>query len=206
VPYEIYGRICVGGVLKPEPARDVHIEFLDSLGLRPEAPAEEVFALLRADTPKHKLHEPDRVRYERALEAFLDAKWDVDFALGGLSPDGLFEPRRGYLFVGVRVEQFEIEVPELPRGAAAPERPQWLRKGDLSPGSDFIKSFGPSPRKQLEHAARAYSRAAKEIYKDAVARIKPLPISQQHEPDWALCRWLVDASLECALPRHGRTR
>jgi hypothetical protein len=206
VPFEVYGRICVGAVLAPEPAIALHAEFLESLGLAPDAPAEEVFAALRAETKKHKLHEPDRVRYELALEAFIDAKWDVDFALGGLSRDGLFDPRRGYLFVGVRVEQFETVIPELPRGAADPSRPQWLRKGDLTPGSDFSKSLGPDARKQVEHAARAYQRASREIHKDALARVKPLPISKQHEPDWALCRWLVDVEHASVLPRHGRAR
>lgn len=203
MPFQLYARYCVGAPLKPEPARTLHDEFLASLGLSPEASAEDVFARLRDDTPKHKLHEPDRVRYELALEAFIDEKWSVDCAIGGLSPDGLFEPRRGYLFVGVRVEQYECSLPAVPTKAAAPDRPQWLRKGDLAASSELGKTLGPEAKKPADHVARMYQRASKEILKDAVARTKELPLSPQHEPDWALCRWLVDEAHPSVLTRHG---
>ena len=198
--------MCVGALLKPESTAAINASFLQSLGLAVGAPAEEVFAQLRLDTPKHKLHEPDRLRYERAFEAFVDAQWDADFAIGGLSPDGVLDAKRGYLFVGVRVDGFEITVPTLPRGAAAPERPQWLKQGDLSPGSDLSKALGPDARKTWEHAARSYQRAAKDILKDAIERTKKLPISTQHDVDWALCRWIVDAEHESVQHRHGRMR
>lgn len=207
MPYEIYARFCVGAPLKPEPTRTLHQEFLASLSLAPDAPADEVFARLRDDTPRHKLHEPDRVRYELALEAFVDARWSVDCALGGLSTDGLLDLRRGFLFVGVRVEQFETVVANVPTRGAAPERPQWLRKGDLGANSELGKLLGADAKKAADHAARMYQRAAKEILRDAIARTKELPLSPQHEPDWALCRWLVDADHASVQTRHGnRTR
>lgn len=163
-----------------------------------------MFERLRFDTKKHKLHEPDRVRYERAFEAFVDTQWDVDCAIGGVSPDGVLDPRRGFVFVGVRAEQFEIVTSTLPRGAAAPEKPQWLRKGDLSAGSELAKALGPDARKSWEHAARSYQRAAKEILKDATERTKRLAISPQHPVDWALCRWIVDAEHPSVQHRGGR--
>src|SRR4051794_9608217 len=129
--YEIYGRICVGAPLIIEAATTVHAEWLASPGLPADAPGEAAVAPLRLETQRHKLHEPDRVRYERAFEAFLDERWSVDCAFGGPSRDGLFDPRKGFIFVGVRVEQFEITTNVLPRGAAVPEKPQWLTKGDL---------------------------------------------------------------------------
>jgi hypothetical protein len=206
VAYELFARICVGTPLTVEAATAVHAEFVASLGLEPGASAATIFDRLRDDAPRHKLHEPDRVRYELALEAFLDARWDVDYAIGGVSPDGVFEPRRGYLFLGVRVAQFETTVPDLPPRAAVVTAPQWLRKGDMLAGSDLSKLLGDDARKQLEHAGRAFTRAGREILQDAIKRLRPLPVSRQHEPAWALCRWLVPSSHPAALARHGRQR
>ncbi len=202
----MYGRVCVGGVLKPEALVQANVGFLAGLSLPAEASADEVFQRLRDDTPKHKLHEPDRVRYERAFEAYIDARWNADCAIGGLSPDGLINMRRGYVFVGVRVEQFEMVVQTVGRGAAAVDRPQWLRKGDLSAGSDLSKLLGPDVRKPWEHAARSYQRAAKEILKDAKDRTRVLPVSSAHDIDWALCRWLVEDTHASVLHRHGHAK
>ena len=206
MPYEIYGRICIGAVLKQETAVDLHAAFIASLGLPSAALSEAVFDQLRFDTPRHKLHLPDRVRYELAFEAFVDAKYNADCAIGGVAPDGMFEPKRGFIFVGVRAEQFEITVTEIPRHAAAPDRVQWLRKGDMTAGSELVRSLGPDAKKSIEHAARMYHRAAKELLKDATDRVKMLNVSNQHDVDWGLCRWVVDASHASVLHRHGRER
>lgn len=206
MPYQLYGRLCVGAPLKVEAAARLHDDFLASLDLPRDADAETVFSTLRLDTPKHKLHLPDRMRYENALEAFIDVRHSVDFALGGVSENGLFDPRRGFLFVGVRVEQFEMIVPEVPRKSADPTRPQWLHKGDVTAGSELVHALGPDARKAFEHVGRMYQRAAKSILADALARVKELPLAPQHAPDWALCRWLVDVEHFSTLDRHGRAR
>jgi hypothetical protein len=206
VSYEVFARICVGSVLRPEAAEDIHREFVLSLGLAATASAADIFDSLRWDAAKHKRHEPDRWRYERAWEAFIDQKWNVDFAMGGLSREGVFDPRKNYLFVGVRVEQFEMGLAEIPLRGMPIDRPQWLRKGDLSPGSDLAKALGPDVRKPFEHACRTYSRANRDVLKDAMERVKPLDISHQHETDWALCRWLVESNHPSVLSRHGRGR
>jgi len=203
MPWELFGRICVGGLLKPEAAQTLHTDFLQSLELPETTTPEDLFERLRWDVPKHKLHEPDRVRYERAFEEYIDKTWDVDFALGGLSTHGLFESRRGYIFVGIRVEQFEVTLEALPTKAASPERPQWLRKGDLTVASEIVKDFDGLAKKAWSHAARSYARAGREILQDAHKRLKTLPISKQHDIDWALCRWLVDSEHDSARPRHG---
>lgn len=204
--FEMYGRVCVGGVLTPEALVQANGAFLTGLALSADAPADQVFQRLRDDTPRHKLHEPDRVRYERAFEAYIDARWNADCAIGGVSPDGLLDVRRGYVFVGVRVEQFELVIPAAGTGATVPDRPQWLHKGDLSAGSTLSRVLGPDARKPWEHAGRSYQRAHKEIMKDAMDRTRMLPVSSQHDIDWALCRWLVEDTHSSVQHRHGHAR
>ncbi len=191
--YELYGRICVGAPLKPEAALALNEGFLRSLELDESATAEAIFAVLFEQAPKHKRHERDRVRYLRAIEAYADEQHAVDIALGGLSADGVFDPKKNFLFVGVCVDEFITTLPTVGRGAAAPDRPQWISWGELGSNSTLGKSFvlDRDGEKAWDHARRSYQRANKDITKDALLRVKPLPISKQHDPGWALCRWLV---------------
>lgn len=186
--YEIYHRFCVGLPLEPDAAAALRARFHAHLGLGPDASVDAVYARLREDLPRHKRNEPDRLRYELALESFVDTLWDVDCALGGVS-DGDFDPSRGYLFVGVRVEQFERVARDDQPAAAA--RPQWVKKGDLSPGSDFLRELGPEAKKPVEHAGRMFHRARLMIEGDTRTRLTSLPVSRQREPGWAHVRWLV---------------
>lgn len=186
--FEIYTRVCVGLPVETEAARTLRDEFHTSLGLSADAPVAEVHARLLDDAPKHKRNEADRVRYERAFGEFVDKRWDVDCAIGGLT-DGGVDPQRGYLFVGVRIEDMEdVARDDMPALAG---RPQWLRKGDLTMGSDLAHKLGDHHRKVFVHAARMYQRANKMILTDAQKRLKALPVVRQREVDWALVRWLV---------------
>jgi hypothetical protein len=186
--YEVYTRIMVGLPLAHGVLADVVSSFHQNLGVEPTATAEEVYALLRDDAPKHKRHEPDRGRYELALEAHVDALWDVDCALSGVS-DGLADPARCQLWVGVRVEQMEhttrVDAP------AQYVRPRVLRKGDLSMGSDFSRELGADMYKQFRHATQMYQRARLQIEGDAITRTKKVPTSRQHEVAWSFVRWIV---------------
>ncbi len=186
--YEVYMRIMVGLPIAQHVLPDVLKGFHDSLGVAHDAPADEVYAVLRDAAPKHKRHEPDRQRYELALEAHVDALWDVDCALSG-STDGLADARATQLWVGVRIEQMEhtarIESP------VQFVRPKVLRKGDLSMGSDFSRELGPELYKQFRHATQMYQRARLQIEGDAITRTKKLPTSRQHEVAWVMTRWLV---------------
>lgn len=190
----MYGRICVGAPLKPDAALALNARFCESIGLDVGADAESIFAALLDEAPKHKKHEPDRVRYLRALEAFVDGEHSVDMAIGGLSEHGVFDPKKNYLFVGVCVDVFETTLETVGRGAAAPNRPQWITWGALGSNSTLGKSFvlDRNGEKAWDHARRSYQRANKDIMKDALSRIHGLDISKQHDPGWALCRWLVD--------------
>ncbi len=76
----MYGRVCVGGVLKPEALVQANVGFLAGLSLPAEASADEVFQRLRDDTPKHKLHEPDRPCPIRSVRG-------VGYALAASSDD-----------------------------------------------------------------------------------------------------------------------
>jgi|LNFM01.1.fsa_nt_gb hypothetical protein len=194
--YELYGRICVGAPLKPEAALALHVGFCKSLGLDELATSEQIFLALLDEAPKHKKHEPDRVRYERAFESYIDAECEADMAIGGLSEHGVFDPKKNYLFVGVCVDEFVTTLSSPGRGAAAPDRPQWITWGALGSNSTLGKSFelDRNGEKAWDHARRSYQRANKDITKDAFARIARLAISKQHEPGWALCRWLVDSA------------
>ena len=189
--YETYIRICVGAVLETEAAVELVKRFHQSLELSPDCSVEQVHEALRYMAPRHKLHESDRQRYELAFEAFVDKVWDVDCAIGGVS-DGGVDTDKGYVFVGVRVEDIEsVGREDMPHLAA---RPRWLKKGDLTAGSDLSKELGPDAYKEFTHAGRMYQRANKEIMLDVRKRIGPLSISKQHEPGWALVRWLVRQS------------
>jgi hypothetical protein len=190
----MFGRICVGAPLKPDAASALHERFCESLGLDADANAESIFAVLYDNAPKHKKHEPDRVRYLRAFEAFVDGQHSVDIAIGGLSAHGVFDRKQNYLFVGVCVDVFETTLETVGHGAAAPDRPQWITWGALGSHSALGKSFvlDRTGEKAWDHARRSYQRAHKAIMQDALARIHGLDISKQHEPGWALCRWLVD--------------
>lgn len=186
--YECYTRIMVGLPLATPALGEAAAGFLASLGLPADASESEALAALRDAAPRHKRGEPDRARFESALEAFIDARWDVDCAIGGVSSGGL-DARACQLWVGVRIEQFEhtarVEMP------AQYVRPKVLKKGDLTPGSDLAHALGPDARKQLEHAGRMYSRARLQIEGDAITRTKGLPTSRQHEVAWTMVRWLV---------------
>ncbi len=186
--YEVYTRIMVALPLAPGVLADVAAGLHRKLGLAPGAPVDEVYATLRDAAPRHKRHEPDRARYELALEAYVDELWDVDCALAGVS-EGLADPARCQLWAGVRVEQFEhtakVDAP------AAYVRPRTLRKGDLSMGSDLSRELGPDVYKEFRHAAQMYQRARTQIEGDAITRTKRLPTSRQHEVAWALLRWIV---------------
>ncbi len=191
--YELFGRFCVGAPLKPETATKIHQDFVSSLSLSADATAEQIFVALLELSPKHKRHEPDRVRYERALEEFIDHHYSVDMAIGGLSPEGIFVPKKNYLFVGVCVDTFYTDQKELGRSAHEVERPRWLTWGELGSNSNLGKSFDldRNGEKAWDHARRSYQRAHKDIFKDASGRIKSLDTGKQHDPDWALVRWLV---------------
>lgn len=186
--YEVYTRIMVGLPVAQGVLDDVVASFHQRLGVEAQATVDEVYAVLRDDAPKHKRHEPDRGRYELAFEAHVDALWDVDCALSGVS-DGLADPSRCQLWVGVRVEQMEhtarVDAP------AQFLRPRVLRKGDLSMGSDFSRELGPDMYKQFRHATQMYQRARLQIEGDAITRTKRLPTSRQHEVGWSLVRWIV---------------
>lgn len=189
--YEAYIRICVGAVLEPDATAGLVARFHQSLGLDAACSLAEVHEALRETAPKHKLHQPDRMRYELAFEAFVDGYWDVDCAIGGLT-DGGVDPVRGYVLVGVRIEDIEsVGRDDMP---ALSGRPRWLRKGDLTAGSDLSRELGPDAYKPFTHAGRMYQRAAKEIMADTIKRTQRLPISKQHDPDWALVKWLVRQS------------
>ena len=185
--YEIFHRIAAGSVLESDAAKELVRDFHTSLGLEADASVAEVHARLLEDTPKHKRKEPARQRYELAFESFVDARWDIDCAIGGVS-DGGVDPVRGYVFVGVRIEQWEeVTVDENPHLAS---RPRSLRKGDKSPGSTFAHTIGAAHKKVLEHAGRMFQRARKDIEGDAVRRLKPIPV-RNRDIDWAYIRWLV---------------
>lgn len=186
--FETYHRICVGLPLETDAAHALRARFHAHLGLEPDASTEAVYARLADDLPRHRSNEPDRVRYELALEAFVDKLWDVDCAVGGMS-DGGFDPSKGYLFVGVRVEQWERTAHD--DQPAASTRPLWVKKGDLSVGSDLARAMGSEAKKPMEHAAKMFQRARVMIEGDARTRLKSLPVLRQRDPSWALVRWLV---------------
>lgn len=188
--FEIYHRICVGLPLEPAATEALVQGFHRSLGVAPEAAVSEIHALLRFDARRHEKHITDRIRYERAFEAYVDQLWDVDCAIGGVSAGGL-DPDRGYLLVGVRVEDFDYSVRD--DQPAATQRPRALRKGDLSMGSDFAHELGPDAHKAFSHAAKMYQRAGKEIVRDATGRTAKLPLARGDEPAWCYVRWLVRA-------------
>ncbi|MDP3277535.1 MAG: hypothetical protein Q8Q09_20280 [Deltaproteobacteria bacterium] len=204
--FELFARICVGAPLRPDAAIALHAAFIQSLQLAPDCDPETLFEALRFEAPKHKKHEPDRLRYLRALEAFVDQEHNIDMALGGVSELGVFDPKKNYIFVGVVVSEFQCPQADLGRGAALPDKPQWLKWGDLGSTSDLGKTF-PLDReveKGLDHARRSYQRAVKDINKDAHLRVRPMTLSKQHDPDWAMCRWLVSQDHPSVQPR-GRT-
>ncbi len=186
--FEVYTRIMVGLPVAQNFLPDVIEGFHRSLGVEADTPASEVYALLRDAAPKHKRNDPDRGRYELALEAHIDALWDVDCALSGQS-DGLADAAKCQLWVGVRVEQIEhtarIDVP------AQYIRPRTLRKGDLSMGSDLSRELGPEAYKQFRHATQMSQRARLQIEGDAITRTKRVPTSRQHEVAWSMLRWIV---------------
>lgn len=185
--YETFHRIAVGAVVETDAARALVAEFLASLGLEPDADVAAVHARLAEEAPKHRKKVAPRVRFELAFEAFVDAKWDIDCAIGGVS-DGGVDTGRGYVFVGVRIEQWESTGPDENPHLAG--RPRVLKKGDLSAGSTFAHDVGPAHRKVIEHAGRMFQRARKDIEGDAMKRLKALPV-RSREPEWALVRWLV---------------
>lgn len=186
--YECYTRIMVGLPLAQGALAEVSQGFLASLGLDADATEADALAALAEAAPRHKRNEPERERFERAFEAWIDARWDVDCAIGGVSA-GAFDPKTCQVWVGVRVEQFEhtarVDMP------AQFVRPQPLKKGDLKPGSELAHALGPDARKQLEHAGRMFTKARLQIDGDAITRTKGLPTSRQHEVAWAMVRWLV---------------
>lgn len=186
--FETYHRICVGLPLENDAAHALRARFHAHLGLEPDASTEAVYARLAEDLPRHRQNEPDRARYELALEAFVDKLWDVDCAIGGMS-DGGFDPSKGYLFVGVRVEQWARTAHDDQPAAAT--RPQWLKKGDMSVGSDLSRALGTEAKKALDHASKMFQRARVMIEGDARVRLKTLPVLRQRDPSWALVRWLV---------------
>lgn len=186
--YEVFTRIMVGLPVTQAAATEVLSGFHADLGLEPDAPVDAAYAALAEAAPRHKRNEPDRQRYELALEAHVDARWDVDCALVGVSDGGL-DPKRCQLWVGVRVEQWEHTTrADMP---AQLVRPKVLRKGDLSAGSDLARALGVDVKKQFDHAARMFQRARMQIEGDAITRTKTLPTSRQHEVDWWLLRWIV---------------
>ncbi len=186
--YEVYTRVMVGVPLDAEGVAATRAGFHGSLGLEVDAPLDAVQAALVEAAPRHKRGGDPRARYELALEAWLDARWDVDFALSGVSDGGL-DPARCMVWVGVRIEQWEgpakVEMP------AAFVRPRTLRKGDLSPGSDLARELGGEARKEFQHAVRMYQRARLQIEGDALTRTRGLPVSHHHDVGWWLLRWIV---------------
>jgi hypothetical protein len=187
--YEVYQRICVGLPLEADAVAGLVAGFHRSLSLPDDARLEAVHEALRFDLARHETNTPDRELYERAFEAYVDQLWDVDCAIGGLT-DGGVDPPRGWVFLGVRVETLEPEVGHDAMPALA-GRPRWLKKGDLTTGSDLARQLGPRHAKTFNHAARAYARASKMIVGDAHKRLAPLRVVRGHDPDWALLRWLV---------------
>ena len=186
--YEVYTRMMVGLPLTPEAFGEAIAGFHISLGLDADAAVAEVYAALFDAAPKHKRHEPDRQRYELALEAYVDRVWDVDCALAGVS-DGGADVVKCQLWVGVRVEQWEhtarVDMP------AQYVRPRTLRKGDLSAGSDLAHELKSVAFKEFVHATRMFGRARMQIEGDAITRTKGVPTSRQFEVGWAMVRWLV---------------
>lgn len=186
--YEVYTRIMVGLPLAPGALAEVMKGFHRSLGLDEAASLADVHAALHDAAPRHKRHEPDRERYERALEAYVDGLWSVDCAIAGVS-EGEAHPTRCQLWVGVRVEQMEhttrVDMP------AQFVRPRPLKKGDLSMGSDLAHELGPDMHKEFRHAVAMFQRARVMIEGDAVTRTKGLPTSRQHDVGWAMLRWIV---------------
>lgn len=185
--YETYSRIAVGAVLEPDATHELTRSFHVSLGLEPDATLAEVHATLLDAAPKHKKLVLPRIRYELEFERYVDGRWDIDCAIGGVT-DGGVDGTRGYVFVGVRIEQWEaIETEEQPHLAG---RPRVLKKGDLSAGSDFSKQIGDEHKKPIDHAARMFQRARKDIDLDAGRRLRSLP-TRERDVYWALVRWLV---------------
>lgn len=190
--FEAYNRICVGLPLESTATTALVKGFHESLGLEPQAKLSDIHDKLRFEAKRHEVNIADRVRYELAFEAYVDQLWDVDCAIGGHTEGGV-EPGHGWVFVGVRVEQMqEIISDEMP---ALASRPRWLKKGDLTIGSDYAKTMSPETVKPFLHACKAYQRASKMIIGDATVRLKNLPVVRQREPDWALVRWLVETRL-----------
>jgi len=186
--FEVYQRICVGLPLEAESLGPLVAGFHRSLSLPDEAPLAAVHEALRHDLPRHDKGIESRVLYEKAFETYVDQLWDVDCAIGGVT-DGGVDPPRGWVFLGVRVEGMEEVAHDAMPALAG--RPRWLKKGDLTTGSDLAKSLGTQHRKAFDHAARAYGRATKMIVGDAHTRLRALRVVRGHDPDWALIRWLV---------------
>jgi hypothetical protein len=186
--YECYTRIMVGLPLAQNALPEVSKGFLASLGLDADASEADALTALRDAAPRHKRNVPDRERFELAFESWLDERWSVDCAIGGVSAGG-FDPKACQVWVGVRVEQFEhtakVDMP------AQYVRPRVLKKGDMTPGSELAHVLGPDVRKQMEHAGRMFTKARLQIDGDAITRTKGLPTSRQHEVDWVMVRWLV---------------
>jgi hypothetical protein len=130
--YECYTRIMVGLPLAQNALPEVSKGFLASLGLDADASEADALTALRDAAPRHKRNVPDRERFELAFESWLDERWSVDCAIGGVSAGG-FDPKACQVWVGVRVEQFEhtakVDMP------AQYVRPRVLKKGDMTPGS-----------------------------------------------------------------------
>jgi hypothetical protein len=186
--YECYTRILVGVPLEVAALDEIVAGFHASLGLGAEATEHDVLVALRETSPRHERNISDRLRFERAFEAWVDARWDVDCAIAGISAGGL-DAKRCTVWVGVRIEQFEhsarVEAP------VPFVRPRVLRKGDLSVGSELARTLGPEARKPLEHAGRMYSRARLSIEGDAIARTRKLPGRRRQDIAWVMLRWLV---------------
>jgi hypothetical protein len=186
--YEIYTRIMVGLPLAPNELEGMLRGFHTKVGVAPNATTKDVYDALLLDAPKHKLNDPDRQRYELALEAYIDERWEVDFAISGMS-DGGFDLKQCQLWVGVRVEQWE-ETKRIDSPIAF-VRPRVLRKGDLSMGSDLAHELGPNVHKEFVHATKMFRRARLMIEGDTITRTKKVPTSRQHEMAWVMLRWLV---------------
>lgn len=185
--YETYSRIAVGAVLEPDATHELARGFAVSLGLEPDASLVEVHAALLDAAPKHKQKVAPRVRYELEFERYVDERWDVNCVIGGVT-DGGVDGTRGYVFVGVRIAEWDdVARDESPHLAS---RPRTLQKGDLSAGSDFSKQAGREHKKAIDHAARMFQRARKDIEADAMKRLRPLP-TRERDVYWALVRWLV---------------
>ena len=110
------------------------------------------------------------------------------YRFGGGVSDGGVDGARGYVFVGIRIEQWEDVMHD--HSPHLSGRPKTLAKGDLSAGSDFLKHIGPDHKKEIDHAGRMRRRARKEIDLDAMKRVRSLP-TREREVYWALIRWLV---------------